>query len=263
MVQVSISNPQRDIEGGNFDAFPYVAPCGCFACRHCRNRLRSAGCRAVAAGHRRLAGYGRRSHRRHRTPPRRTPDRRAGRGFRLFGRSAGRTRRARHHRHCAVGSQRDARSEPRHQLDAVRLHPRHRPAGPRLGLRAGRRHLSRRHLPQPPAGRRPRHLRRRADRSAARSAGHALWAQHHRRRGQVCDQAPAARAFVQGACHLWHLRPGRRRGDRLAPDGRSRASRRFGRAPVTRRFRRKPDHRPRKLQQGHLGWSPQPRSGRL
>src|SRR3546814_16117104 len=46
-----------------------------------------------------------------------------------------------------------ARSLARLELDAQRLHPRRRPAGPGLGLRTGRRHLSRRRLFEPPPGR--------------------------------------------------------------------------------------------------------------
>ena len=77
--------------------------------------------------------------------------------------------------------------QPRHQQHAEPVHPRHRPAGSGGRLRAGCRPLSRRCLSQPTASRRAQHLRCRADRGAARSAGHALRPQHHRRRDQICD----------------------------------------------------------------------------
>ena len=76
---------------------------------------------------------------------------------------------------------------PRHQQHADPVHPRHRPAGSCRRLRAGRRPLSRRRLPEPPAGGGARHLRCRAHRGAARPAGHALRPQHDRRRDQICD----------------------------------------------------------------------------
>ena len=117
--------------------------------------------------------------------------RRAALDHRLFGRRARGRRRARHHRHRRHHAQRHPGGLARHQLDAHRLHPRRRPAGSGRRLRGGRRHLCRRRLSQSPAGRPPRHLRRRADRGAARAAGHALRPQHDRRRDQICD--PAAR----------------------------------------------------------------------
>ena len=98
-------------------------------------------------------------------------------------------------------------ASPRDQFDAHRLHPRRRPAGPGFGLRAGRRHLSRRRLSQPSAGRRARYLRCRAHRGAARAAGHALRTQHHRRRGQIRDPPAAAGIRAQGARDIRHLRP--------------------------------------------------------
>ena len=81
-----------------------------------------------------------------------------------------------------------------HQFDADRLHPRRRPAGSGRRLRGGRRHLSRRRLSQPSAGGPARHLQCRADRGAARAAGHALRPQHDRRRDQICHP-PAAGAI--------------------------------------------------------------------
>ena len=117
--------------------------------------------------------------------------------------------RARHHRHQRHHAQRHARDLARHQHHADRLHPRRRPAGSGRRLRSGRRPLPRRRLSQPPAGRGARHLRRRADRSAARAAGHAVRPQHDRRGDQICHPPPAQPHRRQPARQPRHLQPGR------------------------------------------------------
>ncbi len=169
--------------------------------------------------------------------------------------------RARHHRHRRHHAQRHARNLARHQLDPDRLHPRRRPAGSGRRLRSGRRHLSRRRLSQPPAGRGARHLRRRADRGAARAAGHALRPQHDRRRDQICHPPPARRAraaasaatlgtYDQADLVVSGEHAGRRR----------RCASAASVARLTpRRLRQEPHHRRRQLQQGRLG---RPRHGR-
>ena len=163
--------------------------------------------------------------------------------------------RARHHRHRRHHAERHARGLARHQFDADRLHPRRRPAGPGRRLRGGRRPLSRRRLSEPPAGRPARHLRCRADRGAARAAGHALRPQHDRRRDQICHpparrrtraSASAARSAPTSrpTSSCQRLDPGRATGFRVGA---------LGRAAVARRLRRQSHHRPRELQPGRLG----------
>ena len=169
----------------------------------------------------------------------------------------------RHHRYRPDRAQRHAGSLARHQLDAVRLHPRHRPAGSGLRLRAGRRHLSRRRLSQPPAGRGARHLRRRAHRGAARAAGHALRPQHHRRRGQICDHASCPtipRSSSRATYGTYDQADGVVTAS--APIGDDVRVGGIARAPLARRLRHEPDHRPGKLQQGHLGRARHARTGR-
>ena len=88
--------------------------------------------------------------------------------------------------------QRHGPGRARLELDPDHLHPRRRPAGSAVGLRARRRPLYRRRLCRPSAGRRARHLRHRAHRGAARPARHAVRPQHHRRRDQIRHQAARA-----------------------------------------------------------------------
>ena len=121
-------------------------------------------------------------------------------------------RRARHHRHLDDHAQRHARRTSRGTNSTLTAFIRGvGQQDPVAGLRGGRRHLSRRRLSQPSAGGGARHLRRRADRSAARAAGHALRPQHDRRRDQIRHPA-AARRFRR--CRLrgtyGTLQPGRR-----------------------------------------------------
>ena len=79
-------------------------------------------------------------------------------------------------------ARRDLRGAP---FGADRRHPRHRPVRPEPDRpRPGRRRLYRRRLSRPPAGPQCRAVRHRADRGAARPAGHAVRPQHRRRRGQ-------------------------------------------------------------------------------
>ena len=125
---------------------------------------------------------------RHRAPPRGIAAGRADRGLGVLGRAHRERRRARHHLAAAVHAEPHPAGGARLELDADRLHPRHRPAGSAVGLRARRRPLCRRRLHRAPAGRGARHLRHRAPRSAARPAGHAVRPQHHRRRDQVRHQ---------------------------------------------------------------------------
>ena len=194
------------------------------------------------------AGPGRRGerpgHRRHRSAPQRAAAQRSGRGHRLFGRAARPPGRARHHRRRRHDSQREPGSVARHQLDADRLHPRRRPAGSGRRLRAGRRHLSRRRLSQPPAGRGARHLRRRAHRGAARAAGHALRPQHHRRRDQICDSANSQRRTAsQRSGNVGTHRPARRDRVRINSADAGPVDRGRRGAPQQYRLRQEPDDR--------------------
>ena len=172
----------------------------CSAHRSPLHRTGTGCCRSRRSDQRRWQ-----RHRRHRASPRRKPAGRADRDQRIFRRAAGKSGRGRHHRYFADHPQHHAGKLARHQLDAHRVHPRRGPAGPGPRLRSGRRHLPRRRVPQPPAGRRARHLRSRADRGAARSAGHAVWPQHHRRCGKIRHQDAAAGIQPEAARHLWHL----------------------------------------------------------
>ncbi len=123
----------------------------------------------------------------HRAPPGRNVADHAGRRHGAVGRrarSAGRGK-----RRCAVS----VRSEPavrrrrgaeRRSLQRDHLHPRHRPERFRDLQRPGRGDVCRRRLPRPIDRRHHGCGRPRAGGSAAWPAGHALRAQHHRRRGQ-------------------------------------------------------------------------------
>ena len=176
--------------------------------------------------------------------------RRADRGHRLFGRGARDAGRDRHHRHRRHHAQRHARDVARHQHDADRLHPRRRPAGSGRRLRGGRRPLSRRRLSQPSAGRGARHLRRRADRGAARAAGHALRPQHDRRRDQICH--PPARPTIPTLSVRANLGTDEQADLVVIGEHAGRAtSVRVGASVArlsARRLRREPHHRPRQLQ---------------
>ncbi len=133
---------------------------------------------------------------------------------------------------------------------ADRLHPRRRPARPGRRLRARRRHLPRRRLPGPSAGRPDRHLRRRAHRSAARPAGHAVRPQHHRRRRQVRHPQAGLEADLRRQGHLRQLQPERPGPQGQHPGFRHAAPGRDGRHLQPRRLRAQRRQRPRKLQQG-------------
>ena len=103
---------------------------------------------------------------------------------------------------------------------------------------------------QPPAGSRSRHLRRRADRSAARSAGHPLRPQHDRRRDQICDTQNSDRTALisASATNLGTLWPGRRDRFRFDAADRRRCSiGASGRAAEQYWFRQKPHDRPEQL----------------
>ena len=165
------------------------------------------------------SGVGR--HRHHRAPPRGNAAQRADRGHRAYRRQARQDRRGRPDRHSQTGPptrrSKDARGTNSTLAAFIRGVGQQDPVP---GFEAGDRHLSRRRLSQPPAGGGARHLRCRADRSAARAAGHALWPQHDRRRDQIRDQAAARRFLGVGARRLWLVQPGRRHRQPVGADRR-------------------------------------------
>ena len=130
---------------------------------------------------------------RHRAAPRGKPAERADRGHRFLGRGA-RAHRARPTSPTSATPRRTSRSNIR-AAPTPTLTAFIRGVGqqdPVAGFEAGvGLYLDDVYL-QPAAGRGARHLRRRADRGAARAAGHALRPQHDRRRDQICH-SPARR----------------------------------------------------------------------
>ena len=205
----------------------------------------------------------RRCDRRDRAPARGTLDRRTGVRHRTRSRGVGGTRRARHHGRGSDRAERYPGSQSRHQFDADRVHSRHRATGSGFRFRAGRRNLSRRCLSQPAPGGRSRHLRYRADRGTSRPPRYSLRSQHHRR-GREIRQPPASTGFLAARPrHLRHLRPGRRRPERIRTDQRSGPGGRVNRTAFPRRVRRQSHDRSGKLQQGHLGRPGELRTGRL
>ena len=195
---------------------------------------------------------GRRRHHRHRAQARGERPGSAGGGHRGHRRGARGPGRRRHLRDPGAGAQPVDLRGPQPVVDPDRLHARRRPGRSAVGRRSRRRALPGRRLHRPPAGRAAGRLRPRADRGPARSPGHPLRQEHHRRRHQV--RQPRADRHAAGQ-HLLHRRrlqqPGRQVLDQRT-DRRGQGARQAGgRLAAARRLRHQPVHRARQLGQGH------------